>query len=324
MEPAQDLSFMPGSVEEARDDLVAGFSVAALALPQNMAYALIAGLEPIYGLYASIVAMVVGAILGPSRYLIVGPTNMMAMAIYSSLAGVEGNYFQAVLLFTLMIGVFQILMVILRLGELVNYISRSVINGLTAGVALLIVSGQLGSLTGIEHESGFNIVMELYYFFISLEHLNIYAFLIGILTIAVILSKKFLPITFPGYLISMIIAVAITVVLGWHQHVEVVEYFPGGLPSFTPGPINFEFMVNYAPAALSVALLGFIHVLGALKSMEIHTGEELDFNRVFFSQGIINIVCSFFSGFAVTGSLIKVLPICRQVLKAVFPSCLPL
>ncbi len=305
MKSVNDLTFLPESVEEVRDDLVAGFSVAALALPQNMAYALIAGLDPIYGLYTSIVAMLVGAIVGPSRYLIVGPTNMMALAIASSLGGVEVNYFQAVLLFTFMVGIFQLMLVVLRLGELVNYVSRSVINGLTSGVALLIIVGQLGSFTGIEHPSGFNILMDIYYFTGSLEEINIFALLIGVLTIAIIISKKIAPFTFPGYLISMVAAVIITMLLGWHEHVEVVEHFPGGLPAFTP--VNFDpgFMFDYFPAALSVAVLGFIHAMGPLKSMELHTGEEVDFNKAFFSQSIVNIACSFFSGFAVSGSFTK-------------------
>ena len=305
MNGPDDLPFLPKSLDDARSDIIAGFSVAALALPQNMAYALIAGLDPIYGLYTSIVAMVMAAFIGPSRYLIVGPTNMMALAIASSLAGVEENYFQAVLLFTFMVGVFQLLLVVLRLGELVNYISRSVINGLTSGVALLIISGQLGSLVGINHESGFNIIMELYYFFQGLEQINVYALFIGILTMGIIFAKNVVSFSFPGYLISMVMAVVITVLLGWHDYVEVVDHFPGGLPAFTPSDWNLSFMVEYWTAALSVSLLGFIHVLGALKSMEIHTGEEVDFNRLFLGQGIINIVCSFFSGFAVTGSFTK-------------------
>jgi len=305
MNPPDELPFLPESADEVKDDLVAGFSVAALALPQNMAYALIAGLDPIYGLYTSIVAMVVGAVVGPSRYLIVGPTNMMALAVASSLAGVEIDYFQAVLLFTFMVGAFQLLLVVLRLGELVNYVSRSVINGLTSGVALLIIVGQLGSFTGIDHPSGFNIIMDIYYFAGSLEEANIYAFMIGVMTIAIIVFKKIAPFSFPGYLISMIAAVAISMVLGWHEQVEVVEHFPGGLPAFTPFTPRPGFMFNYAPAALSVAVLGFIHAMGPLKSMETHTGEEVDFNRAFFSQSIVNMACSFFSGFAVSGSFTK-------------------
>ncbi|WP_143423041.1 SulP family inorganic anion transporter [Halarsenatibacter silvermanii] len=110
MESADDLPFLPDNVGEVKDDLLAGFSVAALALSQNMACALIAGLDSIYGLYTSIVA------------------------IASSLSGVEIDYFQAVLPFTFMVGAFQLMLVVLRLGELVYYVSRSVINGLTAGL----------------------------------------------------------------------------------------------------------------------------------------------------------------------------------------------
>ncbi len=306
MKLREKISFIPENRKHARDDLMAGLSVAALALPQNMAYALIAGLDPIYGIYASIVAMLAATIVGSSNYLIVGPTNMLALAVASSLAGVQIGYLEAVLLFTFMVGLFQILLAVFRLGELVNYVSRSVVTGLTAGVALLIISGQLGNLAGVEYESGSNLFLEIINFFSAVNNgVNIYALGIGILTMAVIALLKWFKPGLPAYLLGMTASVIVVFAGGLEGHLAVVETFPGGLPAFTPLDLNLSFIRSYWSAALSVAVLGFIHVLGALKAMETHTGEEQDFNRVFLGQGIINIACSFFSGFVVTGSFTK-------------------
>ena len=305
MKIQEKISFIPENREAARDDLLAGLSVAALALPQNMAYALIAGLDPIYGLYTSIVAMLAATFLGSSNYLIMGPTNIMALALASSLAGTEFGYLEAVLLFTFMVGVFQLLMAFFRLGELVNFVSHSVVTGLTAGVALLIMSGQLGNLTGIEYEGGSNLVLEVAGFLSALNGVNIYALSVGVMVIVIIALLKWLKPELPAYLLAFSASVVLVYLAGWQENLQVVERFPGGLPAFTPHSFDLSFVTSYWSAALSVAVLGFIHVLGALKAMETHTGEEQDFNRVFIGQGLINMICSFFSGFAVTGSFTK-------------------
>ena len=120
-----------------KKDFLAGLSVAAIALPQNMAYALIVGVNPIYGIYTSIVSMILATWFGVSSYMIVGPTNMMAMAIASSLNFVDaGNYLSVLFLLTLLVGIFQLVFGMLKLGNLVNYVSHPVIIGLSTGAAL--------------------------------------------------------------------------------------------------------------------------------------------------------------------------------------------
>ncbi len=289
-----------------RADIISGLSVTALVLPQTMAFALIAGLEPIYGLYTAIVAMVSGAIFGVSSYLIVGPTNVMALALANILSGVgQENYLQAVLLFTFMVGVFQLLLSIFKLGELVNYISRSVANGLTTGVALLIISGQLGNFFGFTHPSGANIILELYYFLINLNQTNWYALIISLVCLITILGLKKKYPRLPQYLLGMLVCIFLVYLLGWQENLEVAGAFPPGLPGFNPFRFDTGFISNYWSAALSTAMLGFIYTLSTIKALEVHTGQELDFNRVFLSQGLINMTCSFFSSFVSAGSLTK-------------------
>ncbi|MGM0413680.1 MAG: SulP family inorganic anion transporter [Bacillota bacterium] len=285
------------------DDITAGLSVAAIALPQNMAYALILGLDPIYGLYTSIVSMFIASLIGVSDYLIVGPTNLIVVAIASGLSGISSDqYLEAVLLLTFMMGVFQLLLALFKLGDLVNYISRSVIGGLTAGVAVIIFSGQLDNLFGLELPSASNVFMELYYFIVNINQLNFYSVFVGGLTIlTLILLNKYKP-KLPNYLIAMIIPVAIVYFTGLQNNLEVVENFPAKLPSFSLHSFDLGFIAEYWSTALSVALLGFIQSLSVIKSLELKSGQEVKINRVFLSQGIINLVCSFFNSFGISGS----------------------
>lgn len=285
------------------DDITAGLSVAAIALPQNMAYALILGLDPIYGLYTSIVSMFIASLIGVSDYLIVGPTNLIVVAIASGLSGISSDqYLEAILLLTFMMGVFQLLLALFKLGDLVNYISRSVIGGLTAGVAVIIFSGQLDNLFGLELPSASNVFMELYYFIVNINQLNLYSVFVGGLTIlTLILLNKYKP-KLPNYLIAMIIPVAIVYFTGLQNNLEVVENFPAKLPSFSLHSFDLGFIAEYWSTALSVALLGFIQSLSVIKSLELKSGQEVKINRVFLSQGIINLVCSFFNSFGISGS----------------------
>src|SRR6056297_2409182 len=131
-------------------DLSSGLSVAALSIPQNMAYALVAGINPIFGLYTSIISQIISTFTSRSNYIIVGPTNLMAMAIASNLTNVqEGSYIEYVILLTFLVGIFQIIAGLLKLGRLVRYVSHPVIVGLTTGAALLIGVSQLENFTGI-------------------------------------------------------------------------------------------------------------------------------------------------------------------------------
>ncbi|MFN2364816.1 MAG: SulP family inorganic anion transporter, partial [Halarsenatibacteraceae bacterium] len=241
------------------DDLAAGLSVAAIALPQNMAYALILGLDPIYGLYTSIVSMFIASFIGISDYLIVGPTNLIVVAIASGLSGISSDqYLEAVLLLTFMMGLFQILLALLKLGDLVNYISRSVIGGLTTGVAIIIFSSQLANLFGLDLPSAPNVFMELYHFIINIDQINFYSAFIGLLTIIILILSKKIKLGLPNYLLAMIISVIIVYFTGWHNNLEVVKNFPAKLPSFSMYNFDLNFIIEYWSTALSVALLGFI------------------------------------------------------------------
>ncbi|MGM0409628.1 MAG: SulP family inorganic anion transporter, partial [Bacillota bacterium] len=289
--------------EYFKDDLLAGLTVGAVALPQNMAYALVVGINPIYGIYTSIVSMIISSIFGASNYLVVGPSNVMAIAISSTLSQYKGeNYLQYIFILTFLIGVFQLIMAFIKLGRLVNYISHPVIVGLTNGIALIIAAGQLSNIFGIDAANGVNFFTTIYNFIININSINIYSLLISTVTISVILIiKKYKP-NLPAYLISVIIAMLLTYIFKLNNYVEVVNDFQSSLPSFNMIKFEFSTIKDLASSALSLAILGFIQVVSIVKSLGSQSEEKVEMNEEFISQGLTNVVCSFFNSFAITGS----------------------
>ena len=142
------------SADTARRDLVAGATVAAIAIPQAMAYALIAGVDPRFGLYSAIVVTLIASIFGSSSHLINGPTNAISLVVFSSLSSFDARFdaYQAMFLLGIFVGVIQILISVFKLGDLTRYISESVVLGFMAGAGLLVAIGQVGNFIGVRSE----------------------------------------------------------------------------------------------------------------------------------------------------------------------------
>ncbi len=293
-----------------KNDFSAGLAVAAVSFPQVMAYALLAGVNPVYGLYTFIVSTIIATFTGRSSYMVVGPTNMVAVTIASSLNALEivdaGNYMQFVFLLTFMIGAVQVVLGSLQVGSLVHFVSQPVIVGLTVGVSLIIMTSQLEKILGLTLEnSGGNVLSVLYSVLTHLDVINFYAFFMGIFSIGVIIfCKKFVS-WLPPYLFSVSISLIIVYLFNLENYLEVVGEFRSSLPAFNIPAFDFQEMRTLFSAALSIAILGFTQVLSIVKVMEKRTGEEAELNREFIGQGIMNMVCSFFSSFAATGSFTK-------------------
>ncbi|PRX17467.1 SulP family sulfate permease [Orenia metallireducens] len=284
-------------------DISAGLSVAAIALPQNMAYALIVGVDPIYGLYTSIVSMIVATFVGNSNYMVVGPTNLISVALASALTNVSSaNYFNTLLLLTCMIGLLQILLGILQLSNLVKYVPHSVIVGLTTGIALLIGVGQIGNILGIEIDSGFNLFSNIYNIINGLEGVNYYSLGLGIISGIIIIFSQRISAKIPAYLLAILTPMLVVYTFDLSAEVAVVDNFSASLPKFSLFEFNLEQIDQLFASALSISILGFIQVLSITKSLEDRSSEEVELNKEFIGQGIINLCCSFFSSFAISGS----------------------
>lgn len=286
-----------------KKDIFSGLSVATLCIPQNMAYALIAGLNPIYGLYTSIISQIISTITGKSSYIIVGPTNLMAMAIASNLNYISDDiYLEMVILLTFLVGIFQIIAGLLKVGKLVRYVSHPVIIGLTSGAAIIIGIGQLKNFVGINVGRTYNIFTEFYNLILNLNTINIISFILGLLTIGLILFLEKSDYKIPSYLLGVLIVTVITMLFGFESKIATVGSLDVGNFKISIPNLNMNLILNISTKALAVAIVGLIQTLAVVKSISTRANEELDINKEFISQGIMNFGLSFFNGFASSAS----------------------
>src|SRR6056297_4190470 len=286
-----------------KSDLYSGLSVATLCIPQNMAYALIAGLNPIYGLYTSIVSQIISTITGRSSYIIVGPTNLMAMAIASNLNYVaKNNYLEMVILLTFLVGIFQIIAGLLKLGKLVRYVSHPVIVGLTTGAAIIIGVGQINNLLGVSIDRTYNVYMELYNLILNLSSINFISLILGLTTILIIIVAEKSIYKIPSYLLGVLIVTIIVMLSGFNNIINTVGYINLSEFKISIPPLKLNLILNLSTKSLAVAIVGLIQTLAVVKSISHRSNEELDINKEFISQGFMNFGLSFFSGFASSAS----------------------
>lgn len=294
-----------------KQDLSAGLAVAAISFPQVMAYALLAGVPPIYGLYTFIVSTIIATFTGRSSYMVVGPTDIISIAIASSLGALEivgpENYLQFVFLLTFLVGVTQILLGSLKLGNLVHFVSQPIIVGLTVGFAFILTSSQLANILGLDlGKSAGNVINNIYRVIINISAVNYYSLGIGLFAIIIIvLSRKFTP-SLPSYLVAIFLSLLVSYFFELDNYsVKTVGNFQSSLPVFNIPDFNMNAIMSLLSASLSIAILSFTQVLSIVKIMERRTGEEAEINKEFIGQGVMNIICSFFSSFAATGSFTK-------------------
>ena len=307
--PAQILRGFPKSA--IRPDLLAGLTVAVILLPQSIAYALIAGLPPEMGLYTAIIAAVVGALWGSSNQLQTGPTNTASLLVLSSLLVVatpgSPEYLAAAGLLALMVGVFRLVMGLAHLGMLVNFVSDSVIVGFTAGAGVLIMVSQLIPLLRLDAPNVPGLLDTLQNIFPGLVELHGISLALGLGTIIlIVILRRFKP-AWPSALIAMLAATAVVAVLGLNQvGVKVIGELPRSLPPVTIPPVwNFDLIAQLFGGALAIGAIGLVEALSVARSIASQTGQRLDSNQEFIGQGLANIACSFFSGYANSGSFTR-------------------
>jgi SulP family sulfate permease len=292
-------------------DLVAGLTVAVVAVPQSMAYALIAGLPVQYGLYASIVPAIVGSLWGSSAHLITGPTTATSLVVFSIVAGLAQpgslDYLQMAFLLAFMAGGIRIAMGLARLGNLLNFVSHSVILGFTAGAGVLIAFNQLPSFLGLHLEKSSVFVESLLKTITHLHETHIVTFMLGITTTVIIMVVKRLRPSWPGTLIALITVSAIVAAfkLGG-RGVAVVGSIPRTLPPVRlPGISHGVEIGNLAPGALAITLLGLMEAVSSAKAIAGRTHQRLNINQEFIGQGLANVAASLFSGYPVSGSFTR-------------------
>jgi sulfate permease, SulP family len=294
-----------------RADLMAGITGAIIVLPQGVAFALIAGLPPEYGLYSAIVPTIIAALFGSSHHLISGPTTAISIVIFTTISplSVPGTpeYLQMVLTLTFIAGLFQLALGFARLGALVNFVSHSVVVGFTAGAAILIGTGQLSNLIGVPGSKRHAFIHVLTDLIHKLPDTDIYALGIGIITLlAALLFKKYTP-RWPGMLFSMIIGsmLAFVVMKATNHGVRLVGSLPAHLPPLSAPDLSTAAVRELAPAALAVGMLGLAEAVSIARSVAVRSHQRIDSNQEFIGQGLSNMVGSFFSSYAASGSFTR-------------------
>lgn len=288
--------------QKYNQDMLSGLTTATIALPQNMAYALILGINPIYGIYASVFSMLTASLFNLSSYIIVGPTNMMAVALYSSLNNFQGeNYLQIIFLTTFLIGLFQFLLVSFNLSELIKYVSHPVVVALSHGAAVLILFSQIENFTGVSVH-GSNVITKSWHFFNNFSELNYLNLSIGIITLILIYTIPLIKKELPEYLLTVIIITIFTTVSGFNNSIPLVGEIPKKIIDFNLINFDWHLIGKLYTKAFSIALLGLIQTMAVLQAVALKTDEGPDFNREFRSQGISNMIISFFSAFAISAS----------------------
>lgn len=292
------------SLAKLRGDLIAGLTVAVVAVPQSMAYAYIAGVPPQYGIYSSIIQCLIIALFTSNDHLTCGPTNTQSLLTAAAVTRIVGpgdphTYLQLVIGLTLLKGLIQLVFALARMGNLVKYVSQSVIIGFAAGVGVLIGLGQVPIFLGIEttrspdeYPGVIGLAQRL---LPHITQISVVTFLVGVGSLVMILSIRTISKLAPGPLITVVMASGAVYLMGWtEQDLGLV----GELPSFLPSPGLPALTLSQAEAlfggALALALLGMIETIGIGKSIAIHTGAKIDANREFFAQGMANIGGAFF------------------------------
>ncbi|TVP46081.1 MAG: solute carrier 26 family protein [Gemmatimonadales bacterium] len=301
-----------------RSDLSAGLTVGVMLIPQGMAYALIAGMPPIYGLYASLVPLVIYGLVGSSRQLAVGPVAIVSLLVAAGVAplaaGDPERYVALALLLALMVGVLQLGMGLLRFGFLTNFLSHPVLAGFTSAAAIVIGASQLKHLVGVDLP-GTNQVLELGFALAARwQEVHVPTLLLGVVAIGLLVVLKRWRKAFPGALLVVAISTAAVAFLGWQDAgIRVVGQIPGGLPAptlpfgGTPGAegpaalVDLGAMWQLLPVALTIALVGFMESIAVAKVYATRHRYPLDANRELVGLGLANIVGSFFRAFPTTG-----------------------
>ena len=265
-----------------------------------MAMATLAGTTPVNGLYALMVGTPVGALVGSSVFMNIGITSAMALATASAVASDPSQSPVTVIItLTLLVGIFQILAGLLKMGRLMRFVSNAVMVGFLTGVSVSIILGQIPDLTGVSTPYK-NSVAKAAYVLANWQSIQVQSLLIGLLTIALIIFFDRTRLRNFAMLLGMVIASLAVLVLGWSM-VSTVGYIPSGLP--TPKLPDLSGIPPLIIPAISLAIIGLVQAAGVSKGYPNPDGAYPDASRDFAGQGAANVAASLFQGMPVGGSI---------------------
>lgn len=297
-------AWLPGYKKEyLQNDIFAGITVAIVLIPQSIAYALIAGLPPIYGLYTALVPQVIYAVFGSSRQVAIGPVAMDSLIVATgvstlALVGSE-SYISIAILLAMIVGSMQLLMGVFQLGFIVNFLSRPVITGFTSAVALTIGLNQFKNLLGVEFLQSDQIHILVDDIINRIQFLNIKTTIIGLLACITIFLFRKLNKKIPNALIVVTSGIILIKYFGdsW-EGVDIVKGVPSGLPSFSIPVIDIPLIKELMPIALTLVMVGYLETISIGKTLEAKQDQyRVQPNQELIALGLSNILGSFFKAY---------------------------
>lgn len=302
----KDNRFRGLTTNDLKNDLVAGVTVGVVAIPLAMAFAIASGVKPEYGIYTTIIAGLIVALFGGSRFQIAGPTGAFIPIL---LAIVLQYGYEDLLIAGFLAGILLMIMSFFKLGSLITYIPRSVTIGFTSGIAVIIFSGQIENLLGIEgvekkqyfHENIMEIVN-------NISTINIFSILIALIGFAsVLLIPKMFP-RVPVLLVALIVPTIISVLIFPGKVATIGSAFGGisqSLPAFSFPDFTFDKLLYLWQPAFVIAMLGGIESLLSAVVADGMTGKQHKSNKELFGQGLANIITPLFGGIPATGAIAR-------------------
>jgi SulP family sulfate permease len=294
-----------------RADLIAGLTGALILVPQGVAFATIAGMPPEYGLYAAMLPAIVAALWGSSWHLVSGPTTAISIVVFATMSPLatpgSAEYVTLVLTLTFLVGVFQLLLGVLRLGTLVNFVSHTVVVGFTAGAAFLIAASQVKNFFGLPIPRGASVYGVVQGMVSHLGEVNPYVTTVAVVTVLTSIAfKRWWP-RFPHMIAGMLLgSVAAAGLNQWFGAEQTAITSLGslriGLPPLSSPDLSLDTLQRLLPVAVAVALLALTEAVSIARAMALRSGQRIDGNQEFIGQGLSNLAGSFFSGYASSGS----------------------
>ena len=293
-----------------RADALAGLTNAAIVLPQGVAFAIIAGLPPEYGLFTAMITPIVAAIWGSSMIMISGPTTAISAVMFATLIELAPPgtpiYVNLALTLTILVGFFQLLAGLFRLSGLIAFISHSVMVGFTAAAALLIGASQLSGALGISVERGGGVIERVMRVSEKLDMLNVTAAIIAISAIATIVICQRLHRHIPAYLVALAVGIFLGEVLGARSSgIEMFKQLPSLFPSFEVPQVSLSQVSALLPGAASIAFVGLLEAISIGRSFAMRRKDRYDSGQEIIGQGMSNIVGGFFHAYAGSGSFTR-------------------
>lgn len=292
--------------EDLGGDFSAGLIVAVMLIPQGMAYAMLAGLPPVVGLYASTIPLILYALFGSSRHLAVGPVALVSLLTLTGVSALakpgSGEFVALAALLALMVGVIQFGLGLLRAGFVVNFLSHAVISGFTSAAAIVIGLSQLKHLLGVDLESTNSVFILLWQAAQKLGEVNLITLAIGLASIAaLVLFRKVAP-RFPAPLLVVTLSALAVYVFGLQDRgVGIVGDVPQGVPSFALPAFGLDSVTSLLTIALTISFVGFMESIAVAKSIANREKYKVEANKELVGLGLANVAGSMFSAYPVTG-----------------------